>query len=262
MVIVFDLNGTLLDTSPTTPLFRRIFGGKFSAEHWFTELLQHAMALTLAGEYRDFGDLAIAVLEMEATKRRVRLRAKDIQALRQRLLHLPAFPDVKGALGRLRKEGFRLAVLTNSSAHAADEQLRHAGLARYFERVFSVEAVQKYKPAPDPYRYAAQLMDVYTKDVLMVAAHHWDLIGAAQAGCRTAFIRRRGASLLPGWPAPDHSAQDLKQLARIVSAGQDALQPKCDACGNPALISIAGSLLALGGGVLLRRLRQNRPPAP
>src|SRR4051812_21439022 len=64
MLILFDVNGTLLDSSALKHPIRNIFGRKVSVDDWFTKVLQHAAASTLSDDYRPFGDLAIAVLQM------------------------------------------------------------------------------------------------------------------------------------------------------------------------------------------------------
>src|SRR4051812_23267150 len=122
-VIVFDLNGTLLNTEAVAPKLRRAFGSKYSVTEWFTELLQYSKAFTLAGQYRDFGELAGAVLQMAANVRHVKLSPADIERLRNALRDIPPFPDVVQSLRDLRNAGLRLSVLSNSSASSVPQQL-------------------------------------------------------------------------------------------------------------------------------------------
>ena len=58
-------------------------------------------------------------------------------------------------LTRLRQAGLRLVALTNSTAQVAEAQLAHAGLSGSFEHIFSADAVQRLKPAPEPYQMVA-----------------------------------------------------------------------------------------------------------
>lgn len=213
MVIVFDVNGTLLDTEALAPQLKAIFGTKYTVREWFHEVIEYAMALTLADDYREFGDVAMNVLQMAAEARAVRLRRDAVAALQKRLKHLSAFPDVKRSLARLHKGGFRLAALSNSGSGLLQEQFRHNGIAEYFDEIISVSAVRRYKPAREAYDTAAARMGVTAPEVLMVAAHPWDLIGAERAGCRTAFVARPGTSWFPDAHTPVHSVDDLSQLA-------------------------------------------------
>lgn len=216
MVIAFDLNGTLLDTGAIAPELRNIFGNKVTADHFMAEVLKHSMATTLAQDYRPFSDMAANVLEMIATGHGIVLSAAQIEHVRAALLRLPPFPDVIQGLRRLRSAGLRLAVLTNSGGTNLEHQLEHSGLRMYFDQVLSVESVGKYKPALDVYRFAADALAVSPSGILMVAAHHWDLIGAARAGFGTAFVKRPKRALLPQATPPDHVVKDLNQLADVL----------------------------------------------
>jgi 2-haloacid dehalogenase len=253
MVIVFDVNGTLLDTGALAARFQATFGELYSVREWFTEVVQYSMAVTLSGDFREFGDIAIHVLEMGATARGVQLSKSDVQEVLKAMQALPAFADVAGALRRLARARYRLAVLSNSETAALEKQLRNAKLDGFFERAESVSGVQKYKPAPEVYDFAARRLGVRTREVLMVAAHPWDLLGAAAAGCRTALITRPGKAPIPDLVAPDLVAADLEELAdQILRTDRDLFRSK-DAgaaswlLGGALAVGIAGAML-LGGG--------------
>ena len=201
------------------------------------------MAATLTGDYREFGDIAIAVLDMRAAAEGLRLKAKDVDPLRNGLKELPAFPEVKSALRRLKKAGFRLAVLTNSAPASLSKQLEHSKLGQYFEQALSVDSVQRFKPASETYKYAAQALGVETSDILMVAAHPWDLAGASRAGCKTAFIKKPGKALMPGARVPDYVSSHLKDLADQLTKD---VRPKPVSMGKAAVAN-----LILTGGMAL-----------
>jgi 2-haloacid dehalogenase len=82
----------------------------------------------------------------------------------------------------LKKAGLRLAALTNGTPKGARSQLEHAGLTEYFEQIFSVDEVKRFKPAPEPYRMAAQRLAVEPQEVRMVAA--WDIAAPMQRASR------------------------------------------------------------------------------
>lgn len=134
------------------------------------------------------------------------------------MLNLPPHPEVKEALELLRARGLRLVTLTNSSADAVDQQIRNAGLAGIFERNFSVSSVQRYKPAPEPYRMVATELGLQTSNLRLVAGHGWDVLGAMRAGCAAAFVERPGQALLPLVPAPDVRGRDLLAVAQRIVA--------------------------------------------
>lgn len=215
-VIVFDVNETLLNVRHLEPIFQRAFGDGRVLKEWFSTLLLHSEVATLAGPYFDFGTLALATLEMIAAAKRVSLSANDKQNVIQGMLSLPPHEEVAGALRKLRVSGFRLVTLTNSSQKALEEQLRNAGLAEFFERNFSVDAIRRYKPAPEPYRMVASELNLLPDRLRLVAAHAWDVMGAMQAGCAAAFVSRPGKVLFPLTPAPDIVGSDLTEVAQQI----------------------------------------------
>ncbi|HEY1214878.1 MAG TPA: HAD family hydrolase, partial [Bryobacteraceae bacterium] len=125
LVVVFDVNGTLLDIHALARPLRRIFGSRVSVEEWFTKVIQYSMAVSLAADYVKFSEIATTVLEMEAAGNGIGLSKARIEKLQSAMEHLPPFPDVKSSLRKLRNANVRLATLTNSSPSTLDAQLRH-----------------------------------------------------------------------------------------------------------------------------------------
>jgi len=218
-ILVFDVNETLLDLQALQPFFNRIFGDAGVLDEWFHQVILFAQALTLAGDYRNFGEIAAAALEMLAEARDASLAPEDTEKLVRAMRTLPPHPEVPAALAGLKAAGFRLVALTNSSQSAAEAQLKHAGLTQYLERIFSVESVRRYKPAPEPYRMVAAELGVPPAQLRMIAAHAWDIGGAMQAGYKAAFVARPGKSPFPLFPEPEITGSDLTEVAEaIVSA--------------------------------------------
>ncbi len=120
---------------------------------------------------------------------------------------------------RLHEAGVRLASLTNSTLAVSQAQLTNAGLDDLLEQMLSADSVQRLKPAPEPYRMAAERLGVPIEAVRLVAAHFWDIAGALHAGCRAAFVARLGQMVDPSDVQPDIIGTDLHEVAeRILGA--------------------------------------------
>jgi 2-haloacid dehalogenase len=135
---------------------------------------------------------------------------------------LPPHPDVREGLERLREAGLRLATLTNSTQEVADAQLMNAGIRDLFEHAFSADDVKRLKPAPEPYRMAAERLGVPISGVRLVAAHAWDIAGALRVGCAAAFVARPGMVLDPLVERPDVVGPDLLAVADGILEREDA----------------------------------------
>jgi len=221
-ILVFDVNETLLDIDALEPHFARVFGSGTVLREWFSTVLLYSNVASIAGPYADFGAIGGAALDMVASARGVTLVAEDRARILSGMRALPAHVDVRGALERLRRAGFRMVTLTNSSPAAVEQQMKNAKLDDLFERTFSVDSVKRFKPAPEPYRHVADQLGVETTDLRMIAAHAWDVVGALRAGCAAAFIARPGKVLYPLGPQPDIVAADLAAAgSRIIAVDAD-----------------------------------------
>jgi 2-haloacid dehalogenase len=221
-ILVFDVNETLLDLHALEPHFEKLLGDRAALREWFNQLIGFAEALTLMDIYRPFSEVARAALEMTAAAQGLQASDLDIKPIVETMRTLPPHPEVPGALERLRNAGARMVALTNSPPQMAEAQIRNAGLDRFFERIFSVDSVRRYKPAPEPYRMVASELRVTTSELRMVAAHAWDIGGAMHAGCAGAFVARPGKALFPLLPAPDVIGEDLAQVAGVILALEPA----------------------------------------
>ncbi|MEZ0363806.1 haloacid dehalogenase type II [Mycobacterium sp. pUA109] len=225
-VLVFDVNETLLDIDGLSPFFERVFGDSAVLREWFGQLVMYSMTLTLSGRYVDYLTLAQQVARMLADIHRVNITDADVHELRAGMLTMPAHPDAVDGLTTLRDKGFRLVTLTNSPPNpGGPSALQHAGLAQFFERQFSVDAVGAFKPAPAVYHRVCQELGVAAAACMLVAAHMWDTVGAQSAGYSGALITRPGNARLQGHglPQPTMVAPDLRDFARQLSTARSDL---------------------------------------
>jgi 2-haloacid dehalogenase len=219
-ICVFDVNETLLDLGALDPLFEETFGDAGVRREWFAQVLQSAFVATITAAYSSFGEVGAAALQMTAERHGVSLPDDASQAILGGMRELPPHPEVPEALDLLRDAGIRMTTLTNNTQEVADAQLANAGLTGYFERSFSADAVQRLKPAPEPYRAVAGELGVETSGLRLVAAHAWDVTGAMRAGCAAAFVARPGMVLDPLAFPPDVVGSDLSAVASAIVASE------------------------------------------
>jgi 2-haloacid dehalogenase len=111
----------------------------------------------------------------------------DRQELTRAWWRLAPWPDAVPALRRLRQR-FIVSPLSNASFRGMVELARFAGLP--WHCILTAELARCYKPRPEVYRMAVALLGLRPDEVLMVAAHNYDLRAARDAGLRTAFVPR------------------------------------------------------------------------
>lgn len=191
-MVAFDALGTLFDTAPVVERF---------GPDALPRLLHRAAALTLAGGFAPFPELVEAVLGAEAV---------------ETFSQLDAFADAAAAVDHLDGAGIRAVILTNGSEQGTKALLARNGLQGRFAGVLTTEQVRAYKPHPAPYRLVGEQLGVLPEQVVLVAAHDWDVAGATRAGLRAILVERDGGWSLPG--SPPETAPNLVAAAEAAAS--------------------------------------------
>jgi 2-haloacid dehalogenase len=218
--IVFDVFGTLVDwRSGVAGAFRAsgVPGDPQELADAWRARYRPILAEVNAGSrpWGDFDELHLATLHDLLAERGVELPAQERRRLVEAWHRLDPWPDVREGLEALRALHV-VATLSNGHVALLVDLARHGDLR--FDCVLSAELAHVYKPAPEVYRAAARLLGVEAAELMLVAAHPWDLEGARAAGLRTAFVDRP-QEYGPGSPAredpdADESVGDLHELAQ------------------------------------------------
>jgi 2-haloacid dehalogenase len=217
--LVFDVFGTLVDwRSGIAEAFRESGlpgDAEQLADAW------RARYVPILAEVNDgarpwgnFDELHLATLDDLLAEQGSELALEQRRRLVGAWHRLDPWPDVRTGLEALRR---RRVTATLSNGHVAllVDLSRHGDLR--FDCVLSSEMAHAYKPAPEVYQAAARLLVVEPSELMLVAAHPWDLEGARRAGLQTAFVDRPQeygvGSAVREYPAADQSVSDLHELA-------------------------------------------------
>ena len=207
--VAFDVLGTLVHTMP---LEERL-GGKTAVDAWLGRLLHSAVALSLAGEWQPFDDLAASTLKTALA----RAEKEDVDAdeVLELFAKLPPYPDAGAAFSLLEEAELPVAVVTNGGERSTRKLLEGAGLEERVVEIVSAEEIEVYKPHPSVYRHAAERIGVEPKNLTLIAAHAWDVAGAKAAGADAIWVDRVERE----WPFPKgrprRAAGNLEQAAKL-----------------------------------------------
>ena len=134
---------------------------------------------------------------------------------------LSPWPDTVSGLNKLKSK-YVVTTLSNGNVSLLTHMAKNGGLP--WDAILSAELSGHYKPDPEAYLKAADLLSLKPEQVMMVAAHPSDLRAAARTGLKTAYVIRpleRG----PGRPVNrnpdgefDYTAEDFNDLARQLGA--------------------------------------------
>ena len=212
-LLLFDVNETLLDTTPMREAVNKAFQSEYAFQHWFSWLLHYSLVENVTNEYHDFSQIGQAVMQMTVTAFSRNIPEAKQKELVEMVKDLPAHLDVIPGLQKLQQAGYRMATLSNSPYKSSVPHLEKLGLNSFFESMLSVDIAQKFKPDLTTYQTAAAELKVNINNIMLISAHGWDIAGILRAGGRGAFVGRPGQALYPLAPAPELEDTTLLSLA-------------------------------------------------
>jgi 2-haloacid dehalogenase len=196
--LAFDQYGTIVDmqkglVEAATPfLERKGWGGEPHrfVTWWRRTHFENSMIDALCDRghtpYRQIGERAVAHVMDRCG---IAYTPEEVKWLVGEIEKLKPFADVPAALEKLRRAGYKLAILSNGDRDMLEAAQPHIGFA--FDHVISVEEAGYFKPHWKTYATAEKIIGEDRSKILFVANHAFDCIGAKSYGMRTAFIDRR-----------------------------------------------------------------------
>jgi 2-haloacid dehalogenase len=115
------------------------------------------------------------------------LTESEIDQLVKARWRLSPWPDSVPGLTRL-KQRYVISPLSNASFIGMVRLAKFAGLP--WDCVITAENARRYKPHPAAYHTAVSLLGLTPGEVMLVAAHNYDLRAAQGQGLPTAFVPR------------------------------------------------------------------------
>lgn len=174
MVLLFDLDGTLIDSRAlvlqvSIETLRRGAGVAVSVEE-----IEQTLSWTVTDRFRKFApDRARDLVALYTT-----LYTANIASARP-------FPGIPEMLAALRDRGISCAVVTSRRRATAEPVLREHHLLPFFRAVVCEEDVAAPKPAPDPVVTASARLGAPTREAVMVGDSVLDMQSGRSAGART-----------------------------------------------------------------------------
>jgi len=211
IAVLFDLDGTLVDTVPfILASVRHTFEGEPrgpSDAEWIS-----GIGTPLRDQLAQF---AVSAGRLEPLLQRYRafwLEHHDA------MTHL--FPGAGEVVRALRAAGHPIAVVTAKMEAGAERTLRHVGLREQVDLIVAADTVARCKPDPMPVHHALDTLGRAPREAVMIGDSPHDLAAGRGAGTTTAGVCWGAAAREALAPLADHLLTEVDQIAPLVAALQ------------------------------------------
>lgn len=221
-VVMFDQYGTVVDmqkglTEVAAPYLKAKgwTGDPDSFVTWWrrTHFENSMIDALLHKEHTPYREIGCRAVAYTLDRAGVEYTDDEVRYLVSCIEQLKPFPDVPEALARLQAK-YQIVVLSNGDADMLEAAKGYHKIP--FDKVISVAEANSFKPHVATYTMAAAIMGVRMDEVLFVANHAFDCLGAKAAGMHTAFINRRQRPFGRTPHQPDIHVDDMKSLADLI----------------------------------------------
>lgn len=221
-VVMFDQYGTVVDmqkglTEAFTPFLKAKAwdGNPGSLVTWYrrTHFENSMIDGLLHKEHTPYREIGFRALAYTLDRAGICYTDAEVSELISNIERLRCFPDVPAALAKLQTR-YKIVVLSNGDPDMLETAKQYHGVP--FDQVISVAQANAFKPHVATYTKAAEIMGVRMDEVLFVANHAFDCLGAKSAGMHSAFIDRRQRPFGRTPHQPDIWVDDMKSLADLM----------------------------------------------
>jgi putative hydrolase of the HAD superfamily len=216
--IIFDIDNTLIDfmsmkrAASAAAANAMIEAGLRDApkdlpEKLFTFYLEHGI---------ESDDAFVEYLKQEYKAVDYRILAAAINAyLKEKYLHLKPYHGVVETLRELKRQGYKLGVVSDGVRLKAWMRLNEAGLDGYFDAVVTYDDTGQRKPAKEPFLLICEKLGVKPEGCLMLG--DWperDVQGGKLAGMKTCLAKYGQMQQARA----DYEIEDFTNLLEIIGS--------------------------------------------
>ena len=188
--IIFDAYGTLFDVNSAAEKCKDKIGSKWEgfANYWRTTQLEYTWLRSLMQRHKDFWQITEDSLDKS-------MKAYEIDSsMRNELLELykilSTFKEVPEVLRLLKKNNYKLAILSNGTPSLLNELVKSNKLDNLFDDLFSIEEVGIYKPDSKVYDLPIKKYQIQKNEVVFLSANTWDVSGGGNYGYNSIWVNR------------------------------------------------------------------------
>ncbi|MEO1564440.1 MAG: phosphoglycolate phosphatase [Pseudomonadota bacterium] len=183
--VIFDLDGTLLDSAPDIHACVNAMLDDYGLPPLSLDQVKSFIGKgvpTLVAQVLAASDAPQTVIQDEALANLLDKYAKSDRAL------VTPYPGVVETLGAFRANGISMAICTNRPKDLTEDLLAQLGMAQYFKAIVGGDTLPTPKPDPGPLKLCLELLDASLDEAIFVGDSETDEKTAAALGMRFALF--------------------------------------------------------------------------
>ncbi|MEM0143673.1 MAG: HAD family phosphatase [Candidatus Parvarchaeum sp.] len=205
--IVFDLDGTLIDTAG---VLAKAWENAFISEGvnpGYNELYEHTRGISSKDIIRKYTQMSSTE---DITRIKEKRRENFLQIIKSGAELL--YPETLDTIDKIKSKGIKIAIGTGMSFDLLKTVLKMTELEKVIDVVVSSDDVNEGKPAPDIFIEAFNRLKVDPKEGMVVGDSENDIIPGKKIGAFTVFISRSGEKL----KLADKNINNLVELLNFI----------------------------------------------
>jgi 2-haloacid dehalogenase len=185
---------------------------------WRTRQFEYSWLRGAARQYASFDVVTEEALVYAARARGITLSETDRRTLVSAYSTLDPWPDTRSSLERWKRDGLRLAPLSNYTPPMLEALMARAGLTDLFDELISTHPARAFKPSPEAYALGPSTLGLPRAEIAFAAFGGWDAAGAKWFGFPTFWVNRLGVPGEALSPPPDATGPTFGELAEFIAS--------------------------------------------
>ena len=185
--IIFDIDGTLVDSFSTLVAVFNQGTGKFNLEPVTFEFLVERFKknLSLGEILREIAAHPVDESAVESCKKEILQLFLEVEADQ-----VKPFPGVLELFQKLKDRGLKIGIATGRTSPPENEwdRFKRFGLDHFIDALVTSREVEKRKPAPDAILLCALRLSLPAEECLVVGDTEFDVLAAKEAGALAAAV--------------------------------------------------------------------------
>jgi len=217
--LTFDCYGTLIRwdeglLGAVEAILSRHRGKAIDAQELIHIYDRHEHELEQSKPHRSFKEVTGQALRMAMEQLGLPYAPQDIELLTTSISRMSPFPEVVDALGELKRQRFKLCIISNTDDDVISGNV--AQLGGHIDRVITAQQAQAYKPSSRVFEYAHAALGTSKDEIVHICASpHLDLAAARDMKFRCIWINRgTGRKPLPDY-VPNEVFPTLDRVPRF-----------------------------------------------